>query len=249
MKVHTSYVKFFLTPIYYLVHYNYILGLFHKYFIKRFYYKNYKFNLNVKDLPTPIRASFLFNTYEYNDRALVEKFITTTNKCIIIGGGIGFIATLAYHQSKKEIYVFEINKNLINNLDDNLKLNKCFYKIFNNNLVFNNKKKFTNFFLSENFLSSSKYIKSSRLVKIKNINYRNIKYIKSFNTLIIDGEGIEEFLIFNLKMMPCIKHLFFELHYNIFKKTKIKKIFEKLNENNFYLISKNFNSFYFKKGL
>jgi ABC-type antimicrobial peptide transport system permease subunit len=58
---------------------------------------------------TSSHSSFLFKTYEYNDRKIVEKHITKKNKCIIIGGGIGFIATLAFHLSNQKILVFEIN--------------------------------------------------------------------------------------------------------------------------------------------
>ena len=47
------------------------------------------------------RASFLFKTYEYNDRIVVEKNLSNKNKCIVIGGGIGFIPTLVFHKTKK----------------------------------------------------------------------------------------------------------------------------------------------------
>lgn len=247
MKVHSNSIKFLLLPIYYLIHYNLILGLIHKFFIKNFYYKKFKFELNIKNLPISTRASFLFNTYEYNDRILIEKYIDRKNSCILIGGGIGFIATLAYHNSKKKIYVFEINKNLIKNLKKNLQKNNCSFQIFEKNLIFNNKDKYSNFFISENFLLTSKYLQSKDLKKVENINFEKIKSIKNCNTLIIDGEGIEEFFINNLEKMPNIKYLIFELHYNILSKKKISKLFNQLKSNEFILISKNFNSFYFKK--
>jgi hypothetical protein len=68
-----------------------------------------------------------------------------------------------------------------------------------------------------------------------------------FNTLIIDAEGDEEYYIKSLKNLKHIKHLFFELHYNIFKSTEIEKMMNLLKKNNFFLIDKCFNSFYFKR--
>ena len=105
--------NFLIFPIYHLIHRNIIFGYLHKKFIKYFYYKNYKFFLNSNQIPLKNYSSYLFKTYEYNDRVLIERNISKKNKCIIIGGGIGFIATITYKLSKKKILVFEINKNLI----------------------------------------------------------------------------------------------------------------------------------------
>tara|TARA_B100001765_G_C19288914_1_gene243423 strand:- start:269 stop:553 length:285 start_codon:yes stop_codon:yes gene_type:complete len=91
------------------------------------------------------------------------------------------------------------------------------------------------------------YIKKGIKTKIRNISSTNIKNFKNFNTLIIDAEGIEEYYIRNLHLLKNIKHLIFEMHFHIFSKLEIRKMFEILKENNFKLIKKCFNSFYFKK--
>ena len=57
----------------------------------------------------------------------IEGNYNSKNKCIIIGGGIGFIPTLAFHKSKNKILVFEINKIIIKNLRKNLIQNKSLY--------------------------------------------------------------------------------------------------------------------------
>ena len=95
--------KLILSPIYYILHHNYVFGFIHKFFFKNFYYKQLKFELNIKDIPIQNRSSFLFKTYEYNDRKLIEKHITKKNKSIIIGGGIGFIPVLTYKKSLNKI--------------------------------------------------------------------------------------------------------------------------------------------------
>ena len=73
MKVFNTLTKVVIFPIYYVIHKNIVFGFFHKNFIKKFYYKNIIINLNIKNIPLSNYSSFLFKTYEYNDRILVEK--------------------------------------------------------------------------------------------------------------------------------------------------------------------------------
>ena len=104
MKVFNNITKIIIFPAYYLIHKNILFGFVHKFFIKEFYYKTFRFSLNVKKISLSSHSSFFFKTYEYNDRKLVENYINTKNKCIIIGGGLGFIPTLAFHKSKNKIF-------------------------------------------------------------------------------------------------------------------------------------------------
>jgi hypothetical protein len=160
MKVLDKATSLILFPIYYTIHHNIFFGFIHKYFIKKFYYKRFIFNLKNFDIPLANYASFLFKTYEYNDKTLVEKNITTKNKCIIIGGGLGFIATISYHLSQNKVLVFEINKNIINSLKENLKLNNCKFEVIENNLTLNKKNDYEDFYINKDFLASSKYLKT-----------------------------------------------------------------------------------------
>ncbi len=247
MKVHSFAHKLILLPIYYIIHHNVFFGYLHKQFFNFFKYKNFRFNLDISNLPLSHRSSFLFKTYEYNDRKICEKNLTFRNKCIVIGGGIGFIPTLTYHITGNNVVIFEINKDIIQNLENNLLKNKCKFKIYNNNLTFDNKKR-TTFYLNNNFLETSAYVKTKRRTSIDNINYKKVKNLSQFNTLIIDGEGIEEYYIKNLPKLKSINYLIFELHNNLLSKIEINKIFNNLKKNNFKLIDKCFNSYYFGRG-
>ena len=200
----------------------------------------------IKDIPLQNYAGFLFKTYEYNDRKLIEKHISNKNKSIILGGGLGFIPTLTYKKSKNEIIVFEINKQILPNLRRNLIYNKTKFKIFNNNLVFK-KEKNKYFFFSKDFLCTSSKIKTNKKILIKNLEKSKIKNFNKYNTLILDIEGDEEYYIMNINKFKHIKFLFFELHHNIISKSKIKKIMQKLAINKFFLKDKCFNSYYFSK--
>lgn len=247
MKVHANYYKILLLPLYYLIHKNFVFGTLHKYFFKYFHYKNFKFELNIKNLPTENRSSFLFKTYEYNDRKLIERHIEKKNKCIIIGGGIGFIPVITYQLSKNKILVFEINKNIIKNLKKNLIINKCKFKIYQKNLVINNYNKKSSFYLSNDFLQSSMYLKSRNKVFVNNIQFSQLNNLTKFNTLIIDGEGVEEYFILNIDKLKYINYIFFELHHNLIKSSKIEEMFKVLKKNNFHKKDKCFNSYFFER--
>ena len=208
MKVHSFAHKLILLPVYYVIHHNVFFGYLHKIFFKIFKYQNFKFNLNILNLPLSHRSSFLFKTYEYNDRKICEDNLSNRNKCIIIGGGIGFIPTITYHKTKNTVLIFEINKQIIKNLKKNLLQNRCKFKILNNNLTFDNERR-SNFYITDNFLETSAYLKTRKKISIKKINYKKIKNLSNFNTLIIDGEGIEEYYLKNLSKLKKIKQIIF----------------------------------------
>ena len=240
--------KIFLFPIYYLIHSNKFFGYIQKYYLKKFYYQNIIINLNIDNIPLANYSSFLFKTYEYNDRRLVEKYIDSSNNCIIIGGGLGFIAVLAYKKSKRKILVFEIDKKLIKNLNDNLIKNNCEFQIYEKNLILGKKTKNNEeFYFNEDFLSNSKYLNKGKKRVIENISSDEIKTFEQYNSLIIDGEGIEEYFIQNLNQLKNIQYIIFELHFNFFSKNKIEKMFKNLELNKFIFKDKCFNSYYFEK--
>ena len=244
--VFDTFTKLVLLPIYFIIHHNYIFGFFHKYFVKKFYYKNLIFELGINEIPVQNYASFLFKTYELNDRRLIEKYISKKNKSVILGGGLGFIPTLTYLKSKNKILVFEINKKIIPNLRKNLINNKVIFSIFNSNLVFRKSKK-KYFYLTNDFLSTSSKVKTNSKTLVKNLEKNRKRNFKYFNTLILDIEGDEEYYILNINKFKNIKYLFFELHHNIIKKDSIIKLMKVLKDNKFQLKEKYFNSYYFEK--
>ena len=250
MKVFSSHSRILLSVIYYIIHKNFFFGIIYKFFFKNFYYKNLVFNLRSLRIPISNYSSFFFNTYEYNDRILIEKHVNKNNKCIVIGGGLGFIAALCFLKSKKKIIVFEIDKSICDNLSQNLCRNSCKFFLYRKNLLINNnffKKKYTYFFYHNNFLSNSVYRKSNKKFKVENIFSNNIPNFKKFNTLVIDAEGIEDYYINNIKFLNNINFLFFELHYDLLNSKKIERINKILKINNFSLVDKCFNSFFYKR--
>ena len=174
MKVFNTLTKVIIFPIYYAIHKNIVFGFFHKNFIKKFYYKDLTINLDIKNIPLSNYSSFLFKTYEYNDRVLVEKNIDKKNNCVIIGGGLGFIPCLAYKKSLNNILVFAIDNKILKNLHANLNKNSCKFSIVDKCLDFNLTLKEIKFYLNDDFLCNSKYEKSSNHINIKTISHSKV---------------------------------------------------------------------------
>lgn len=239
--------KILIFPLYYFFHYNILFGLIFKKFIKNFNYKHFRFELKNCSFPLPFYSSFIFNTYELNDRILVERNLTKKNKCVIIGGGIGFIAALTYWLTKNKVLIFEINKKILKNLRKNLFNNKTIFKLYSYNLLLNKIDKKKYFYLNKNFLATSLYRKTKNKLIFKNIFYKKISELKNYNTLIIDGEGVEKHYIQNINKLKKIKYMFFEFHNDIFNETKKSKLFKILKKNGFFLQDKFINSYYFIK--
>ena len=239
--------KFIMFPAYYTFHYNIIFGWFHKKFVKKFYYKKFIFYINKCDFPLPSYSSFLFKTYELNDRILLERNLTKNNKCIIIGGGIGFIPSIAQTITQNKIIVFEINKKIITNLKKKLNKNCFDYKKYDENLILNKKEKYKYYYSNKNFLATSFLRKRGIKKRLKYFWYKDLKYILIYNTLIIDGEGVEKHYIENIKFLKNIKYLYFEFHSDIFSNNQKATLFKKLNKEGFILKDKFINSYFFKR--
>ena len=132
---------------------------------------------------------------------------------------------------------------------NNLIINSCKFFLYNKNLLINKNyfKKYKYFFFHSDFLSNSVYRKSNKRFKVENISSNNINNFKKFNTLVIDAEGMEEYYINNIRFLNNIIFLFFELHYDLLEEKKIIKINNILKRNNFFLVDKCFNSFFYKR--
>ena len=239
--------KLIMFPLYYTFHCNIFFGWLHKKYSKSFKYKNLIFNLKDFEIPISNHSSFIFNTYELNDRIILERNLSRKHKCIVIGGGIGFVPSIVNTVTKNKVMIFEINEKIIKNLKLNLSFNNIRFKVFNYNLLLNNKDKKNYYYSSENFLATSMYRKTKRRVKLKNLNYKKVPSINKFNTLIVDGEGIEKHYIENISVLKNIKYIFFEFHNDIFSDKEKFQIFKKLNNKGFYLKDSFINSYYFAK--
>lgn len=96
-------------------------------------------------------------------------------------------------------------------------------------------------------MANSIYRKTKKKLILKNIFYKKIPELKNYNTLIIDGEGVEKHYIQNINKLKKIKYMFFEFHNDIFNDRKKIELFGILKKNGFNLQDKFINSYYFVK--
>ena len=247
---------FFFIP-YYTLHRNILFGYLFKKFIKRFTYTFLKKKLIFYipgNLETAFYSSFLTKTYEINDYFIIKKYLKPNFKPIIIGGGIGFIATIVSKIVKKKISIFEIDTNIIPYLKKNLLKNKVEFLIYEKPFFFNTKPKIFSFNKSINFISTSLYKNTNKIdinaTKLnKPISYNELCKQNNivYDTLIIDAEGYEYDMLIDLSNQSNIKHIFFELHASILKKKKTLFLLNYLKKMKFIQIGKFFNSYYFSK--
>jgi len=250
--------KIFITPLFYLLHKNFIFGYIFKNYIKVFHYfykKKFTF-LVPMSLNYSFYSAFLMKTYEINDAYLIKKYLKPNFKPIIIGGGIGFIASLAQSIVKKKVPIFEIDSRIISILKKNLKVNNIKSVIYQSLFFLNKRPKINRVYLSRNFITTSIYsYPQKNNAKYRNVNLSNsVVSIKSlskehkcaYDTLIIDAEGYEYDVITDIKNSN-IKHIFFELHTSIIGKKRTDKLLRSLKINKFNLVDSFFNSYYYSR--
>jgi FkbM family methyltransferase len=246
----------FIIP-YYTLHRNILFGYLFKKLIKKFTYIFLKKKLIFYipgNLETAFYSSFLTKTYEINDYFIIKKNLKPNYKPIIIGGGIGFIATIVSKIVKKKISIFEIDTNIIPYLIKNLFKNQVDFSIYQTLFFLNTKPKIFSFNKSINFISTSLYNKTNKIytnaTKLnKPISYNELCKQNNivYDTLIIDAEGYEYDILTDISKESDIKHIFFELHASILKKKKTIFLLNYLKKMKFTQIDKFFNSYYFSK--
>lgn len=232
--------------LYHLIHANIFFAFIQKTFFKYFRYKKLLFCTNNLNIPFSHYSSFLFKTYEINDRVMMEKFITKKNKCIIVGTGIGFTTVLAYQLSKNKVLSLEIDERLKNIIEKNFSLNKIKYELIFKNISFNKKKLKSYFKLKDNFLENNKNDKYGKKIIVDNIYYKDLK-LSEYNTMIIDAEGYEFEILTKVKKLKSIKNIFFELHPKILSGYQQKKLFRSLFESGYVKQLDFLNTFFYKK--
>jgi FkbM family methyltransferase len=235
---------------YYFFHKNYVFGCYFKFvtkdFIITFNKKKLVFKIPDNRFAISDLCCFFTKTYELNDAWLVKKYLKNDDYPIIIGGGIGYIATLSYHICKNKIIVFEIDKSILKILKKNLDYNNVKYKLYQKSFYIYKKPKIEKIYISKNFLENSKYIKQNNYIFPKSISLNKIlKNNNKINTLIIDAEGYEYDVITSIKD-KIFKKIFFELHSSIIGSEKTQKIFKVLKNNNYKLKGNFFNSYLYE---
>lgn len=189
-----------------------------------------------------IKNAIRNGSYEREESAELKKIIQKGERILEIGGGIGYISSLAAKSKQVEkICVIEANPNLIGYMQIVHQLNNVAevadMEIVNGILTNDvTRGKYTTFYLRENFWASSlspdpkNYVSTER-VRIYGFN-EMIERVKP--TLIVcDIEGGETALFKNANLTG-VEKVFIELHQWIVGKRNIKRIFEYFSARDFH---------------
>ena len=214
---------------------------------KRITLSGIKIDMSIPILNKDIKKIIYNEKYEQTEIKILKQVLEDTDFVMEAGTGMGFLSTyIAKEIGEERIISYEANPNLIKHIKSLANLNGVDFKLKNKILSNNNGK--TKFFIQDYFLSSSTNNKreSKNSVYIENIdiNKEIDKYRPNF--LLIDIEGAEKELIFDIRKWNVIDKLLIELHPHIISDAEITNIIRHLANQGFNLmIDKSENRVYF----
>ncbi len=136
----------------------------------------------------------IYNHFDFRDKTIID-----------IGGYIGDTAIFFTSKGAKKVNIYEINPQIFDTLNENIKINQLQDKITAHNYGISNKSKISDFYSTEKIGSSGTYLNFSKSMKIT--EKRNIKLVafkcilkEPVDIIKIDCEGCEyEILLSILK--------------------------------------------------
>jgi len=176
--------------------------------------------------------------YEKEESHLLPSIIQKGERILEIGGGLGFISTMAAnHPNTKEILVYEANPILCDYIKQTFKTNKVKNGAVKNGILSNNMKdKTKNFYLRSDFWASSLspgpfgYDKVAE-IEVVNVNQVIIDFQPSMIICDIEGGEIDLFRNINLEN---VSKVFMEIHQNATGRQSIIDLFNYLHSRGFH---------------
>ena len=206
-------------------------------------------NIEHQSINKNLRHHFYKGTYEGEELKVLKQVLTSSDKILEIGAGIGFLSTFcAKFIGDNNVVAYEANPQMIQKIKETYALNDINPTI--HNIILSDRDGESDFYLEPEFWASSmiKISDQSKLVKVKTKNINSAITDNKTNFLIIDIEGGEKSLI-PLIDFSNITKLLIELHPNILVDNAISIIIQDLLNKGFMLdVLKSYkNVFYFYK--
>jgi FkbM family methyltransferase len=166
------------------------------------------------DLPPYVVYLLLNDAYEHGDIQLVRTHIKEDDSAIMIGAGIGIVATALAQQTHKSVLAIDANAALKTNIELCAKANRVDIQFITGAIADAEAGSTVPFTLSKEFWSSSlngnTYL-ADRVISVNALSLETILKKAEFNTLFVDIEGAETF-IFKRPIHHAVKKLFVEVH-------------------------------------
>lgn len=166
------------------------------------------------DLPPSVVYLLLNDAYEHGDIHLVRTHVNENDSAIMIGAGIGIVATALAQQTHKSVLAIDANAALKTNIQLCAKANRVDIQFMPGAIADAEAGSTVAFTLSKEFWSSSlntnTYL-ADKVISVTALSLETILNQAKSNTLFVDVEGAETF-IFKQPIHSTVKKLFVEIH-------------------------------------
>ena len=174
------------------------------------------------------------------------KYFDQDDIIVEFGCGLGISSSLIQNKLKTKMFCFDANSKAVSYANKLFKINNLNLTALN--IALGDGKKNV-FFVNDDYLLSSFDKPNKKNFNVVNVNTNSLKQIiKKFKptAILCDIEGAEK-KYFDPTKLANVKKIVIELHPNVYGKKKLKEIISNFEENNFKLIFKIKQTYFFKK--
>lgn len=185
-----------------------------------------------------VRTSITSGRYESKEADQVEKLLKDGDRILEIGGGLGFISTIAARDPRvRSVLCFEADPRLVSYIKAVHELNDIKkVKVHNSALVTNLSKTELTFYIRKDFWGSSFSQKageyeSTATVPTQSFNQVVESYRPTF--IVCDIEGAELDLFLNARLLGVTRVLM-EIHSRVIGRVGVKRLFDAMSACDFH---------------
>lgn len=196
-----------------------------------------KFPENEQIISPRVRESILAGRYEGKEATQVEKLLKDGDRVLEIGGGLGFISTIAARDPKTEdVLCYEADPRLIKYIKSVHTMNGVKATVRNAALTTDLSQKELTFFVRKDFWGSSfsksagEY-ESTAIIPTQSFNEVVEQFKPTF--IVCDIEGAELDLFFNASLFGVTRVLM-EIHSRVLGRLGVKKLFDAMSARDFH---------------
>ena len=195
--------------------------LINKSLIKRTSLDGISIDLTNKQITKEIRRHIAKDTYEVEERSLLQKYLKSTDRILELGSGMGLVTSICARNSAETTSI-EANPDLIHIVQENLDFNGLSATVMHG--AASTKDGVSEFHIAPQFWSSSTIDRgNSKTISIPSIDVNRIIRENDVNVLVVDIEGGEDELLRNT-CLSQIEKICVEIHPSVLGKTAASEL-------------------------
>lgn len=201
------------------------------------------------EIPPWIVYLLMCNAYEHGDVRLIRECVEFGQKSIVIGGGIGIIATVLSQVSRRDTTVIEANPYLLNRLSHTASLNDVNFQIVYGAVKAGVRQGMTKFHISKEFWASSlrkDTWQSTSTIDVPVVDLE-LLLMDDYDVAFFDIEGEEAKIFDTIELPSGLKTIFVEIHKPIIGEKAMAKVMNKLWQQGYRLVDSEAFTFCWKR--